>query len=262
MDPSTAQRAFAVAAVRALGPRADGACARRWPDSPSLRAFVGELLRDPARLAGEQRRLARPKPLGLEQVHPSWYETPPASKRPAARNWMERRAFGELIDMSPGAQQPAALERLEKLDGDALVELIERLGRRRVATAFLSASRAQIAQLCVRLGEPRASQLLDELGQVGQSAKRDEVRTARSALLHIDVEAEDGGRTLFLRAGSAWLAPAVAARGGDALRRLAQRMPRPAGLAMLAHADTPSSDGENASVLALAALLATERQRA
>jgi hypothetical protein len=262
MEPSTAQRAFAVAAVRALGPRAEGACARRWPDSPSLRAFAAGLARDPARLAGEQRRLARPKPVGLEQVHPSWYETPPRSKRADARLWLERRAYGELVDLSPGVQQPAALERLSSLDGDALVELIERLGRRRVATAFLSASRAQIAQLCVRLGEPRASQLLDELGQVGQSAKRDEVRAARSALLHVDVEAEDGGRTLFLRAGSAWLAPAVAARGGDALRRLAQRMPRPAGLTLLLQAATPGVDGENAAVLALAALLATERPRA
>jgi len=259
-EPSTQERGWIIAAVRALGDRAEGACARRWPHSPSLRALAAELARDPARLDAEAALVGRSRPRGLGEIHPSWYEAPPVSSRLDAAVWLERRAYGELVDMpAPGTTQPAALERLMRLESLALVELIERLGRRRVATAFLSAARAQIAQLCVRLGEPRASQLLDELGQLTHSASRDEVRAARKALLAVDTDASDGGATLFLRAGCAWLAPAVAARGGDRLRALAQRLPRSVGLQLLAAADSPASDGDNAAVLALTGLLATGR---
>jgi hypothetical protein len=271
--PSTVERAWVVAAVRALGARAEAACARRWPDSPSLGALALELAGDPARLAAEAERLDRARPVGLEAIHPSWYEAPPVSSRADAQAWLDRRAYGALVDMTPpeGAKVPA-LERLDRLDAGAILDRIERLGRRRVATAFLSASRAQIAQLCARLGEPHASQLLDELGQVSQSAAREEVRAARKSLLHVDATltvegsastTESGppaqGRALFLRAGCVWLGPAVAARGGDRLRQLAQRLPRSAGAGLLAAGALPASDVDNAGALALIGLMASER---
>jgi hypothetical protein len=223
--PSTRQRGFAVAAVRALGSRAEALIARRFGETSPLCPLAAELARDPERLLAEARRLDAPRPAGLAEVHPSWYEAPPASARPEAQDWLDRRAFGELVP----------LEGSPELSEDALVDR----GRREVATAFLSASRAQIARLCARLGEPHATRLIDELRRVAAHATREQVRAARQRLhaledgLFDESGAAFDGPALFLLAGCAKVAPSLAARGEDALRALALRLPASIGRRLL-----------------------------
>src|SRR6478752_2955824 len=98
MELSSLQRGFVVAAVRALGVAAEGACLRR--------------------------RLDQPVPSGLGRIHPSWYEAPSPSANGPARGWLERRAYAQLAPMDV-----AEPDKLELLDGTALEGLLERLGR-------------------------------------------------------------------------------------------------------------------------------------
>jgi len=246
------ERGFAVAAVRALGARAEAVCARR---SPALRRFAAQLAKDPAALAAEAARLDATVPAGLDQIHPSWYEAPPASSRPEAQAWLERRAYGRLVPMARAGDSLS--DRLESADSAALVELIETMGRRRVAIAFSAAPRTALAQLCARLGEPAASQLLEQVRKTRASS--DEVKEAQRAMFHVEAEAG----SLFLRAGAAWLGPALAQRGLDRLRRVAQRMARDAGELLLRNAGPPPSEADGTQALSLAAaLLAPARPRA
>jgi hypothetical protein len=274
--PSTRERAFVVAAVRALGPRAEAFCGRR---SPELRRFAALLWRDRERWNAESLRLARAVPAGVGAVHPSWYEPPPASSDARAQAWLSRRAYGRLVDMEDERGGVGALDRLEKRDAAELGELLVALGRRRVAIAFSGAPRAALAQLCARLGEPAASELLAQVRAVAPSVGSDEVHAAQRALfglgpagaaLAAGAQAESASaresrgvstgteaRALFLRAGCGWLAPALAARGGDRLRRVAQRLPRSIGEQLLDGAHVPSSDAEHSSALTAASGLLT-----
>ncbi len=262
----TRERSFAVAAVRALGARAVALCARR---SPALQRHAEQLVADPELLARTAAQLDRSVPHGVAEVHPSWYQAPPASARPEAAAWLERRAYSHLVDMTSGRSgqaRSAALE-LESRDAATLAELLHALGRQRVATAFSGAPRSALAQLCARLGEPSASELVAQVRALSTNVSSDEARAAQRAvfqLVTLGPDAEhDLARALFLRAGSSWLGPALAARGGDALRRIAQRLPRPEGEALLAAGRTPASDADSAAALAQATqLLATARLRA
>jgi hypothetical protein len=253
------ERGFAVAAVRALGTRAEAVCARR---SPALRRFAAQLAKDPAALAAEAERLDAPVPAGLNQIHPSWYEPAPPSSRREAQAWLERRAYGRLVpmelqDASPRLRRGSVLvpsgdslsDRLESADAAALVELLETLGRRRVAIAFSAAPRTALAQLCARLGEPSASQLLEQVRKTRASS--DEVKEAQRAMFHVEAEAG----SLFLRAGAAWLGPALASRGTDRLRRVAQRMTRDAGELLLRNSSPAPSEADASQALSVAAAL-------
>jgi hypothetical protein len=259
---STRERAFAVAAVRALGARGEALCSRR---SPLLRRFAVELLREPGRLAAEAASLARPVPAGIAEIDASWYAPPPPSRRPDAAAWLERRAYGHLVESAPPSANSEALDRIEQRSAGQVTELLLALGRRRVATAFLGAPRGALAQLCARLGEPAASQLLDEVRTLASQVSRDEVLAAQRALFGPGADALEDARALFLRVGSAWLAPVLLVGGGDRLRRFAQRLPRPLGQALLGDAATaqPAGEAESAAVLGAAgAWLASLRLRA
>jgi hypothetical protein len=223
--PSTRERAFAVAAVRALGARAEAVCARR---SPELRRFAALLSRDPERMAVEAARLGHPIPDGITDVHPSWYEAPLVSRRGDAQAWLSRRTFGHLVDMTrPEGDAGDPGDQLERRSGGELALLIVALGRRRVAVAFSGAPRGALAQLCARLGEPAGSELVDEVRHIAQLVLPADVTSAQEALQHTG----GGGLDLFTRVGIAWLAPALT--GGDRLQRVAQRLPRPVGEALL-----------------------------
>jgi hypothetical protein len=65
----------------------------------------------------------------------------------------------------------------------------------------------------------------------------------------------DAARSLFLRAGARWLGPALAQRGGDRLRRVAQRMPRDVGEILLEGGTRPATEAEVTQALAAAAIL-------
>ena len=265
-QPGTRERAFAVAAVRALGARAAALCGRR---SPPLRRYAALLVREPALLESEAAALDGAVPAGLREVHPSWYAEPPASSRPEAQAWLERRAYGHLVEMSVGGSSGLGtlVDRLEQGDPNTLTELLYALGRRRVATAFSGAPRAALAQLCARLGEPAASELLSQVRQVASQVSSDEVKAAqrrcsRSGSRHETAVGSDAARLLFLSAGASFIGPALLARGGDWLRRVAQRLPRELGEALLAGAASPATEAESAAAVSVAAvMLASARPR-
>jgi hypothetical protein len=144
-----------------------------------------------------------------------------------------------------------------------------------VATAFWGAPRGGLAQLCARLGEPAAGELVAEVHKLSSSGPlpNDEVKAAQRALFRLGLDGRnsegralearaageaDAGRTLFLRIGCGWLAPAAAFGGGDRLQRLAQQLPRDVGQLLLDEASTPASEAERQAVL----LLASARPRA
>jgi hypothetical protein len=90
---------------------------------------------------------------------------------------------------------------------------------------------------------------------VAAQVRPDEMRAAQRAVFEwIRHGAGDtlgaAGDVLFFRAGARWLGPALRARGGDRLLRLAQRLPRPLGEALLAEAERPASAAEQAAGLA------------
>jgi hypothetical protein len=258
MAVGTRDRAFAVAAVRALGPHAEGYCARRSPD---VRRFAAELARDPTRLRAEAAALDRAVPAGIAEVHPSWYAAPPAAARPEAAAWLERRAYGHLVETAVADPQEP-LGKLELRATSQVAQLLVALGRRRVAAAFSGAPRGALAQLCARLGEPYAGQLLAEVRALASQVGPDEVMAAQRALADGAMDALEDARALFLRVGIAWLGPALMTRGGDRLRRFAQRLPQGLGRALLHGTSQPSSEAELAAVLAAAtAALASLRSR-
>jgi hypothetical protein len=146
-------------------------------------------------------------------------------------------------------------DKLENLDGPALEGLLERLGRRRVAVAFSGATHAQLAQLCARLGEPFASTLLAEVRRVSTEVTREQVKAEQRALFAIGFDPDgDTPRSLFVRVGAARLAPALRMRGGERLRRVAQRLPRPAGRLLLGSRGAPGNEAEHAATWALVGL--------
>jgi hypothetical protein len=243
---STRQRAFALAAARALGRDAAKVCAQQ------TMAPGDELARNAGALGGAaaQRReaeaLTRAQPSGLDRVDRSWYVAPPRARRNDAAAYLSRAAYGQLVPMDD-----AGAGVLSSRAPDEIERVLCALGRRRVALAFVGAPRAGLAQLCARLGEPHATQLVDEVRALKGSAQPEAVKAAQRALFRSG-ENIAAGRALFFRVGAAWLAPALA-RDGDELMRAAQRLPRALGQLLLDEADAVSSDGERAAALSLLA---------
>jgi hypothetical protein len=263
---TTRERAFAVAAARLLPARAEIVCGRRAGSGPELRRYAARLVRDPALREREAARLDAPVPAGLGAIHPSWYqragdEAPPASRSPAAAAYLERRAYGHLVamwDLEEKGDGAGLIDRLEREDPLTLVTLLVALGRRRVAIAFSGAPRAALAQLCARLGEPTASEILALVRQVASQISSDEVRAAQRALFQLgltDLQGADAARALFVRAGAGWIGPALAQRGGDRLRRVAQRLPRDVGEVLLEGGARPATESEVAQAIAQAAMM-------
>ena len=232
-----------VAAVRALGRNAEPFLAAR---GAHLAHAARALTVDGAARAREIARLDGAPPEGIERVHPSWWHRPPPSSRAPARAYLERVATAHLVAMPPPPTdgEPLTFDTLDRLAATPLVELLHGLGRRRIAQAFSTAPPGSLAQLCARLGEPAASQLLAEArAPVGT---HDEVRAAQRSLFKLAVDAPDPA-ALLPNAGARWLGPSLASRGGDLLRRVAQRMPCPIGRALIAEAGAPATVEEWAS---------------
>lgn len=242
---STRERGFALAAARALGRDAALLCGRR---SRELGAEAARLV-DAAAARAAQEALGRAVPDGIERVDPSWYGAPPRARRADAAAWLVRGAYAHLVSMADGGA-------LSSRSAGEIERLLVAFGRRRVALAFVGAPRAGLAQLCARIGEPAASELVAEVRAVKAMGPRpDEVKAAQRALFRGEDVSDGGGdaaRALFLRVGAAWLGPALA-RDGDELQRVAQRLPRRVGELVLAGAAAPATDGERAAALALLA---------
>ena len=209
--------------------------------------------------AAQQRReaetLARPQPSGLERVDRSWYVAPPrADARDEAAAHLSRAAYGHLVPMDDAGAGVL-------LEPHARRDRARRwcaLGRRRVALAFVGAPRAGLAQLCARLGEPHATQLVDEVRALKAAPPPpDAVKAAQRALLPLGRWHRSPARALFFRVGAAWLAPALA-RDGDELLRAAQRLPRALGQ-LLARRGRRASARTASAAAALVASGATAR---
>jgi hypothetical protein len=245
---STRERAFALAAARLLGREGERLAASR---SAAVAARVAELLADPGRQAAEAVLLDAPLPRGLARVHPSWYAAAAAGRAPPARTHLERCACGHLVAMDGPTDGPTdgpSIAELAALETDELASLLRTLGRRRVALALQRAPREALAQLCARLGDPEAQALLDELRTVRAAPLGDEAKPAARALLEPPAPAWESGPAFLEWAGRGWLAPALAAAGGDHLARVAQRLERSLGEALIAAAPTPAGDVGGAAV--------------
>ncbi|HEY2743396.1 MAG TPA: hypothetical protein VGL86_02185, partial [Polyangia bacterium] len=249
---STRQRAFALAAARALGRDAGKFCARQ------AMASGDELARNAAALGGaaQQRReaetLARPQPSGIDRVDRSWYVAPPArTRRDDAAAHLRRAAYGHLVSMDE-----AGAGVLSSRAPDEIERVLCALGRRRVALAFVGAPRAGLAQLCARLGEPHATQLVEEVRALKSSSLPPDAAKAAQRAVYVLLgragESLEAGKALFFRVGAAWLAPALA-RDGDELMRAAPRLPRALGQLLLDEGDAVSSDAERTAALSLLA---------
>ena len=208
------------------------------PAGERCRAAARELLALPRevraeRLAEAALVLGEGVPANLALVHASWIEAALEGESDAARAlvagdaaasaaepsvaaWLRRCVLGALVDM------PAVLPAPELLQ-----ERIEALGRARLALALQAAPASAQAHIAARLGGPHAAALLAELRT---PAPREQISAAVRELQDI---VAGSAPLLLVRAGARHLAPALAARG-DLGRQLAQRLPRPAGLVLLA----------------------------
>jgi hypothetical protein len=247
MTLSTRQRAFALAAARALGRDAGRFCTRQALGAVDDMARAAAALGGTAQQRREAETLARPQPSGLERIDRSWYQAPPRTGRDEASTHLLRAAYGQLVPMDD-----AGAGVLSSRPPDEIERLVCALGRRRVALAFVGAPRAGMAQLCARLGEPHATQLVDEVRALKAAPPPPEAVKAAQRALFTSGEGIDAGRDLFFRVGAAWLAPALA-RDGDELGRAAQRLPRTLGQLLVDAAEAVSSDGERTSALSLLA---------
>ncbi len=244
---SLRERAFCVAAERALGKRAETRCARFGPDATK---FLEALRRD--RTLGEAAALDAPETPPAE-VHATWYETSPPSGRAPVERYLQRLFYGQLLPQA--APRPVNAQRpLEAIDAERLGKLLKDLGRRRLAIAFRAAPAAQLGQLCARLGEPVASQLLAEVNTLS-TITTEEVRTAQRGLLRLPKERLRSGEELLLEAGCSWLGPAIAGRGDDELTRLALRLPRGLGRRLLDASTATASPAEQQAALRMLASL-------
>jgi len=238
---STRQRAFALAAARALGADAARFCSLRSPALGRQAAALG----DAAAQRREGEALARVEPAALGDVDRSWYVAPPASKRREAAVYLARATYAHLVSMDAAAT-------LARRTPPEIEQLVAALGRRRVALAFVGAPRAGLAQLCARLGEPHASQLVAEVRALKSATPSgDEIKGAQRAIFRSG-EGLEAGQDLFFRVGAAWLAPALA-REGDELSRVAQRLPRPLGQTLLDEADAYATPEERSAAMTLLA---------
>src|SRR5262249_40400012 len=135
-----------------------------------------------------------------------------------------------MATAGPGEGGP--LGTLDQLPAEPLEELLRALGRRRGAEAFSSAPPGAVAQLCGRRGGAGGREPLG-----GSQGRR-------------GGPAADGGGAagpawLFRVAGARWLGPALAAKGGDLLRRVAQRLPEEGvGKVLLEQAKVPAAAEE------------------
>jgi hypothetical protein len=280
MTPSTRGRGFALAATRALGPAAAARfCRLAAPtagDAAETLALHAGRLGDAAARADEARALGRSEPAGVSRtgggtqtngadetmvptIDRSWFQAPPASTSAAGTAHLERLAYGQLVSMPSGADGATGDEdeaaQLLRRTPDEIERVLMALGRRRVALAFVAAPRAGLAQLCARIGEPAASELVAEVREVkAVGAGHEDVKAAQRALFRGD-DGELGGAggldeadALFFRVGAAWLGPALGRRG-DQLRRLAQRLPRPLGQTLLDEATAFATEAERTAAV-------------
>ena len=199
--------------------------------------------------------VAAPRPPGWRRCYPSWLDDACAGLDAATRAivlgervdplavWLAQRCLGHLAPMpEPGAAR--SLAELPRLTARALSRTLIAIGRRQLAHAIAGASPLEQAAVARRL--PWGSELGGEVAAVKTLGERAaaELGSRRAAA------ARTAGLTwtdplAALAVGARAIAPAV--RRIDELdRQLAQRLPRPVGLTVLAALTGPFADGGDA----------------
>lgn len=202
-----------------------------------------------------------PRPGGWQRCDPSWIEAALADLDPVARaivvgdrrdplaRWLARRTLGHLVAMPPPG--PAVgLERLPRLTGRGLARTLSVLGRRQLAHAVGGATAAELTALAARLpwggdlgGEVAAVRGLGAAATGELGSRRSAAARTRGLPWHTPGAA--------VTAGARALAPAIAGR--PLAWQLAQRLPRPIGLEVLAELTGPfaraPADGVGAAEL-------------
>jgi hypothetical protein len=255
---STEERAIAVASVLADGERAEEILARLGGGMVRAERCLAEARR---RLAlpmeerrAEAREVVRDLPAGLALVHPSWIEAALAGEGEVTRRevrggsspsspgtrWLRRRLLGHLVAMptEDPSSAPSRASQLPLMESSRLEAALERIGRARLALALTPAGPEAVAALAARLGPPHGRALIED---ARRSAPRATVRQALEELS--DLIAGDASLLLF-RAGARTIAPVLRAEAGDLARQVAQRLPRPRGLVLLAEVFTAEAGGD------------------
>ncbi len=236
---SRRQLGFALACARTLGSESN-----RFVSADANLAGLIANLREPKRQAVVARALDHMCD-DLRSIHPTWYTPAETSTHPAALRYLQRLAYGHLTPMHSETSSP-----FDQLDSDQLLSLIAALGRRRVAIAFSGAPRTLLAQLLVRLGEPHAQELTDEIQSLSGKLKPAEVKLAQRGIERV-LGRQQQPTHFFLEQGCAWLAPALLRRphDSDQVLRLAQKIPRRLGEQLLASAELETSDADCDAVM-------------
>jgi len=174
---------------------------------------------------------------------------------PRTARWIERFHEGDLADM-PAARGAGALPRLVDLplvDGAVVQRALEDIGLARLAIALQAAPEGAPLRIAAHLG-PRAYELLDALAR---PAERAEIAVAVRELTGL-AEAPP-----LFAAGARHAGPALALLDAAAVRRAAQRLPRPLGLVLVEESRraAPVAARANVVVAAVRAVLGSDRGR-
>jgi hypothetical protein len=222
-------RALAIGARR-LGASA-GQAALQGPDADAARSLLGASIERPD----------DPRPRGWRHVDPSWIDHALAGEDAAVRaivvgdrddptaRWLARWFLGALVPMpSPG---PATcVDELPRLPARALARTLDAIGRRQLAHAIAPATPAEHATLAARLPWGRAlSGEIAAVRSLGDAAVAQLGRRTSALQRTADLAWPDAIAPLL--AGARAIAPSV---HGDLAAQIAQRLPHPIGVRVLA----------------------------
>jgi len=143
------------------------------------------------------------------------------------------------MPVEPGEPTNFYFKDIVLLEGRELLQLVRALGLEELGSAFLTVGRRKLAELCTKLGQDAAEQLV---AAVKQTQARDamDIKDANSfltrMLLGLKLDEARGGdageakerfqKELFQRSGLFRLAKAIRAERPVAIQQLAQRLPR------------------------------------
>lgn len=143
---------------------------------------------------------------------------------------------GKFVTMPapPGAPTYFYFRDIALLEARDLVQLVRALGIDQLAAAFLPAGKRKLAELCMRLNEQAAQELIAAVRETEErdAMTQDEAHEFLSRLLlgikgdRPDEDADAFQRELFQKAGLARLSQALQMERPTFVQQLAQRLPR------------------------------------
>lgn len=183
---------------------------------------------------------ANPRSRILRQLPPSVRERVPGKEELQQRTRPEvlrivRQIFeSRFVTMPVAPSEPTELyfKDIGLLEARELSQLIRALGIEQLAAAFLTVGRRKLAELCARLGEDAAAELIEAVKELDPQDALD-IEQANEFLSRVALqlsgdraEAGDFQRALFQKAGLFRLAQAVQGERPAFVQQLGQRLPR------------------------------------